>query len=340
MSSRRGKGIAVEFYEPTRESGFPVTKLPGNGGAECRLSFAGGRTTESRVRRPHERELDEPSRRSRVRAARARGRALPSAGPRRGGSRVRQDRRLAEARRGDRCAAHQRRGRAPPPSSRLDRDDAAHPAAPLLEGIVAETEGDVVLLDNIEVLFDVTLRQDVRLLVHWCMCMAVYPFFGTVADAVGRLLRLQGTASAAQVQRRLRERYGERETVARAARRILRAYIDWGVLQETEEKGLYRGASTHVVDKHNTRALGHHGHTLRHRQRPSIGVRSALQPKRLPLPGADTVDQRTGNLQSHRDLPPRTGPGSPARSLKKHCAFQESAVSFQNFRPTPSSEYT
>ena len=30
-----------------------------------------------------------------------------------------------------------------------------------------------------------------RLLVHWCMCMAVYPFFGTVADAVGRLLRLQ-----------------------------------------------------------------------------------------------------------------------------------------------------
>ena len=87
-----------------------------------------------------------------------------------------------------------------------------------------------------------------RMLVHWCMCMAVYPFFGTVADAVGRLLRLQGTAGAAQVQRRLRERYGERETVARAARRILRAYIDWGVLLETDEKGLYRGAAKRVVD--------------------------------------------------------------------------------------------
>ena len=87
-----------------------------------------------------------------------------------------------------------------------------------------------------------------RMLVHWCMCMAVYPFFGTVADAVGRLLRLQGTAGAAQVQRRLRERLGERETVARAARRILRAYIDWGVLQETEEKGLYRGAAKRPLD--------------------------------------------------------------------------------------------
>ena len=87
-----------------------------------------------------------------------------------------------------------------------------------------------------------------RMLVHWCMCMAVYPFFGTVADAVGRLLRLQGTAGAAQVQRRLRERFGERETVARAARRILRAYIDWGVLVETEERGLYLGAPKRDVD--------------------------------------------------------------------------------------------
>lgn len=87
-----------------------------------------------------------------------------------------------------------------------------------------------------------------RMLVHWCMCMAVYPFFGTVAYAVGRLLRLQGTAGAAQVQRRLRERLGERETVARAARRILRAYIDWGVLMETREKGLYRGAAKRAVD--------------------------------------------------------------------------------------------
>ena len=87
-----------------------------------------------------------------------------------------------------------------------------------------------------------------RVLVHWCMCMAVYPFFGTVADAVGRLLRLQGTAGAAQVQRRLRERFGERETVARAARRLLRAYIDWGVLQETDEKGLYRGTAKRTID--------------------------------------------------------------------------------------------
>ena len=88
-------------------------------------------------------------------------------------------------------------------------------------------------------------------LVHWCMCMAVYPFFGMVAAVTGRVLRLQGKAGAAQVQRRLREQLGERETVARAARRILRLFVDWGVLLETGRPGLYRNAPKRPVNDPN-----------------------------------------------------------------------------------------
>src|SRR5262249_55347830 len=83
------------------------------------------------------------------------------------------------------------------------------------------------------------LPHDDHLALHWGMIMAVYPFFGVVAESVGRLMRLQGTCAAAQIQRRIREQLGERETVARAARRILRCFVDWGVLQETREKGVY-----------------------------------------------------------------------------------------------------
>lgn len=83
--------------------------------------------------------------------------------------------------------------------------------------------------------------------VHWGMTMAVYPFWGTVAETVGRLLRLQQDVGAAQVQRRIREQFGERETVARAARRVLRAQIDWGVLVEGAKKGVYRAATPLVV---------------------------------------------------------------------------------------------
>ena len=78
--------------------------------------------------------------------------------------------------------------------------------------------------------------------------MAVYPFFGTVAESTGRLLHLQGAAAAAQVQRRVREQLGERETVSRAAWRILRAFVDWEALLETDEKGIDRGASKRAVD--------------------------------------------------------------------------------------------
>lgn len=81
--------------------------------------------------------------------------------------------------------------------------------------------------------------KDEHIVFHWGMAMAAYPFWGAVAEAVGRLLDLQGSVTAAQAQRRLRERYGERETVARAARRVIRCFIDWGVLLESGTKGSY-----------------------------------------------------------------------------------------------------
>ena len=78
-----------------------------------------------------------------------------------------------------------------------------------------------------------------HLALHWGMSMAAYPFFGAMAEVVGRLLRLQGEAAAPQVQRRARETFGERETVARSARYVLRAFVDWGVLKEDGQRGIY-----------------------------------------------------------------------------------------------------
>lgn len=92
------------------------------------------------------------------------------------------------------------------------------------------------------------LPQRDHLVVHWGMVMAVYPFWAGVAVQVGRLLKLQGTASAAHVQRRMREQFGERETVSRRTRYVLRSYLDWGVLQETGTQGTYSTGATLAVD--------------------------------------------------------------------------------------------
>lgn len=94
------------------------------------------------------------------------------------------------------------------------------------------------LRDNaIEILHDIPRTH--RLPLHWGITMAVYPFWRTVADVVGRLFRLQGTAGAQQVQRRVRELLGEREAVSRSTRYVLRAFKDWGVIVDGEQKGYY-----------------------------------------------------------------------------------------------------
>jgi hypothetical protein len=106
----------------------------------------------------------------------------------------------------------------------------------------------VVFRDEGLQLFKSATKPD-RLALHWGMTMAAYPFWRSVADATGRLFRLQGTASASQVQRRMKEVYGEREVVSRSARYVLRAFADWGVIQDTVRQGTYRPRSAVRVDK-------------------------------------------------------------------------------------------
>ena len=112
--------------------------------------------------------------------------------------------------------------------------------------LTVPSELESLRVEGLELLKRVPRRD--HLAIHWGMVMAVYPFWSGVAIQTGRLLRLQGSAAAAHVQRRIREQYGERETVSRAARRVLRSYLDWGVLQETGAKGIYSAGATLAID--------------------------------------------------------------------------------------------
>lgn len=78
-----------------------------------------------------------------------------------------------------------------------------------------------------------------RLALHWAMMIAAYPFFADIAAALGRLLSLQETVSSAQLQRRIAERWGDRSTVYRTLRHVVRSIVAWGVLEDAG-KGVYR----------------------------------------------------------------------------------------------------
>lgn len=78
-----------------------------------------------------------------------------------------------------------------------------------------------------------------RLWLHWGMSLLAYPFFRDIASIVGQLGSLQGTFGQAQVQRRMVESWGQRTTLIRAAQRVLRTFVEWQVLAETEARGQY-----------------------------------------------------------------------------------------------------
>lgn len=92
-----------------------------------------------------------------------------------------------------------------------------------------------------------TVRAEERLPVHWGMTVTAYPFWGVVADMVGRLLRLQESVGIAQVQRRVTEKLGERETVLRSTRYVIHAFVDWGILEKANETGMYCQGKTWLI---------------------------------------------------------------------------------------------
>ncbi|MCK4626669.1 MAG: hypothetical protein KAV00_15245 [Phycisphaerae bacterium] len=79
-----------------------------------------------------------------------------------------------------------------------------------------------------------------RVAIHWAMCIAAYPFFADVVRAVGRLITIQGDVDLAAVYRRIAEIWGQRPTAKRAARRVVRSIVRWGLLKDTERRGIYR----------------------------------------------------------------------------------------------------
>lgn len=90
-----------------------------------------------------------------------------------------------------------------------------------------------------------------RLLLNWGMALAAYPFVGSVAEAVGRLLKLQGTARISDIKRRMNERFGDRDFVQRIVRYDVSSFLDWGVLSATKAKGEYIAGSVVPVNQSN-----------------------------------------------------------------------------------------
>ena len=90
---------------------------------------------------------------------------------------------------------------------------------------------------------------------HWAVISASYPFWFNVAKQTGRLFNLQEQITQAQVFNRLKEQYGDRETVARNARYTVRSFVTWEVLKDSMAKGCYEKTATVPIADQNVAIL-------------------------------------------------------------------------------------
>lgn len=137
--------------------------------------------------------------------------------------------------------------------------------------------------------------------IHWSMISAAYPFWFSAARQTGRLLALQGKITQAQIVRRLKEHYGDRPTVSRCARHVIRSFVAWGVLKDSTPKGCYeKTPPLHITNPALVILMLEAAMLTTKDARGDLGLlmhSPALFPFQLPALSADALLPYSNNLE-------------------------------------------
>ncbi len=142
--------------------------------------------------------------------------------------------------------------------------------------------------------------SDKWLPLHWSIISASYPFWFNVAKQTGRLFNLQDQITQPQVFNRLKEQYGDRETVARNARYTVRSFVAWDVLIDSDSKGCYEKAEAMPIADQNMAILMVEAalHAMPE-GKGALGLllsNPAFFPFQLPVMTGDFISQQTDRI--------------------------------------------
>lgn len=69
----------------------------------------------------------------------------------------------------------------------------------------------------------------------WGAAISTYPYFGKVAEFIGRLTSIQGDCAVLEIHRRISEVYGDREVTKRATQAVIQTQANWGAIERVEK---------------------------------------------------------------------------------------------------------
>lgn len=149
---------------------------------------------------------------------------------------------------------------------------------------------------------------------HWGMAVATYPFFGKVAELIGRLSALQGDCASAEIHRRMSETYGEREGTYRMTNMVVQSQAGWGTVERVEKgKRVIRLAPADV--ENDTLATWLIEAALRYVGKPLAISRLHSQPVLFPFNLAQSLAYLVSNSE-HLAMR-AAGPGDQFAALRE-----------------------
>jgi hypothetical protein len=135
---------------------------------------------------------------------------------------------------------------------------------------------------------------------HWAVISASYPFWFNVAKQTGRLFNLQDQITQSQVFSRLKEQYGDRETVARNARYAIRSFVAWDVLEDSKVKGCYEQRKPMGISEPNLTILLYEAALYADKEgKAALGLlknNPAFFPFQLPVLTGDYISQQSNAI--------------------------------------------
>jgi hypothetical protein len=98
-------------------------------------------------------------------------------------------------------------------------------------------------------LLNIIDNKNIEPVCHWAMISSVYPFWFNMSFIVGSLFRLQNQIKKTQIMSRTYEILGERNTIERCSRYVIRSFVSWDLIKDKEKAGCYeRGKAIDVSD--------------------------------------------------------------------------------------------
>ena len=81
--------------------------------------------------------------------------------------------------------------------------------------------------------------KEFEFLCHWAMVSCVYPFWFNMSYIFGSLFLLQDQIKKSQIMSRTYEIFGERNTIERCSRYVIRSFVAWDIIKNKEKTGYY-----------------------------------------------------------------------------------------------------